>query len=48
MEPQRRDRVVLILDTWNPDLTKVEREAVTDLVAAIGDFNEAGDSLADS
>ncbi|MEW5836821.1 MAG: aspartyl/asparaginyl beta-hydroxylase domain-containing protein [Pseudomonadota bacterium] len=34
-----RTRVVLIMDSWNPDLTEVERLAVTDLVAAIGDFN---------
>ena len=34
-----RTRVVLILDSWNPHLTAVEREAVTDLVEAIGDFN---------
>jgi aspartate beta-hydroxylase len=32
-------RVMLILDIWNPDLTAIEREAVTDLVGAIGDFN---------
>ncbi|QBB69090.1 aspartyl beta-hydroxylase [Pseudolysobacter antarcticus] len=32
-------RVVLILDSWNPYLTEVERIAVTDLVGAIGDFN---------
>lgn len=32
-------RVVLILDTWNPDLSEAERAAVTDLVGAIGDFN---------
>ncbi|MCP1373240.1 aspartyl/asparaginyl beta-hydroxylase domain-containing protein [Dyella lutea] len=32
-------RVVLIMDSWNPDLTEAERLAVTDLVAAIGDFN---------
>jgi len=31
-------RVVLILDSWNPDLTEAERAAVTDLVEAIGDF----------
>lgn len=36
-------RVVLILDSWNPDLTEVERAAVTDLVEAIGDFNRASD-----
>lgn len=34
-------RVVLILDNWNPDMTEVERAAVTDLVEAIGDFNRA-------
>ncbi|SEJ57693.1 aspartyl/asparaginyl beta-hydroxylase domain-containing protein [Frateuria terrea] len=34
-------RVVLIMDSWNPDLTEVERLAVTDLVAAIGDFNRS-------
>ena len=32
-------RVVLIFDTWNPDLSAAERAAVTELVAAIGDFN---------
>lgn len=32
-------RVVLILDSWNPDLTDVEQAAVTDLVEVIGDFN---------
>lgn len=32
-------RVVLIMDSWNPDLTDVEQRAVTDLVAAIGDFH---------
>ncbi|HJU41002.1 MAG TPA: aspartyl/asparaginyl beta-hydroxylase domain-containing protein, partial [Tahibacter sp.] len=36
-----RTRVVLIFDVWHPDLTDVERAAVTDLVAAIGDFNNA-------
>ncbi len=34
-------RVVLILDSWNPDLSEAERAAVTDLVEAIGDFNQA-------
>jgi aspartate beta-hydroxylase len=34
-------RVVLILDTWNPDLSEVEQAAVADLVGAIGDFNRA-------
>lgn len=32
-------RVVLIVDSWNPDLTEVEREAVSELVGVIGDFN---------
>jgi aspartate beta-hydroxylase len=32
-------RVVMILDSWNPDLSEAERAALTDLVAAIGDFN---------
>jgi aspartate beta-hydroxylase len=32
----------LILDSWNPDLSEAEQAAVTDLVAAIGDFNRAG------
>lgn len=36
-------RVVMILDSWNPDLTEVERLAVTDLVEAIGDFNRASE-----
>ena len=34
-------RVVLILDSWNPDLTEAERVAVTELIEAIGDFNRA-------
>lgn len=38
-----RTRVVMILDSWNPDLTEVERMAVTDLVEAIGDFNRASE-----
>ena len=37
-------RVVLILDSWNPDLSEIERAAVTDLVEAIGDFNQASRS----
>ncbi len=36
-------RVVLILDSWNPDLSDVERLAVTDLVEVIGDFNRASE-----
>lgn len=34
-------RVVLILDSWSPDLTDVERAAMTALIEAIGDFNRA-------
>lgn len=34
-----RTRVVLIADVWNPHLSLAERDAVTALVAAIGDFN---------
>jgi aspartate beta-hydroxylase len=34
-------RVILLMDTWNPHLQPVEREAVTRLVEAIGDFNAA-------
>jgi aspartate beta-hydroxylase len=33
-------RVVLIFDMWNPYLTDVERAALADLIAAIGDFRE--------
>ena len=36
-------RVVLIADSWNPDLSEVEQAAVTDLVEAIGDFNRASE-----
>lgn len=36
-------RVVLIVDSWNPDLTDAERHAVTYLVAAIGDLNRKVD-----
>ena len=32
-------RVVLILDSWNPDLTGAECAAMTALIEAIGDFN---------
>jgi len=41
-------RIVLILDSWNPDLSEAERLAVTDLVEAIGDFNQAGESVPES
>jgi aspartate beta-hydroxylase len=38
-------RVVLIFDLWNPYLNECEREAVKDLVVAIGDYREAVDAL---
>lgn len=34
-------RVVVLLDTWNPHLTEIERSALTELVGAIGDFNRS-------
>jgi aspartate beta-hydroxylase len=34
-------RVIVLMDSWNPDLTDIERAAVVDLVEAIGDFNQA-------
>lgn len=37
-----RLRVVLIMDLWHPELTEIERLALTDLVTAIGDLNRAG------
>jgi aspartate beta-hydroxylase len=40
-----RVRVVLIADVWNPHLTEIERAAVSELIAAIGDLRttlEAG------
>lgn len=36
-----KTRVVMLMDVWNPHLTDVEREALTTLVPAIGEFNEA-------
>ncbi|HEV7123389.1 MAG TPA: aspartyl/asparaginyl beta-hydroxylase domain-containing protein [Rhodanobacter sp.] len=36
-------RVVLIVDSWNPDLSEAERAAVADLVGAIGDFSRECD-----
>ncbi|RDJ00546.1 tetratricopeptide repeat protein [Dyella solisilvae] len=36
-------RVIVLMDSWNPDLTEVERVAVTDLVEAIGVFNRASE-----
>lgn len=32
-------RVIVLMDAWNPYLTEAERAALTELVAAIGDFN---------
>ena len=49
-----RTRVVMLMDIWNPYLTEVEREALTTLVPAIGEFNcgrqseAAADSLSGS
>lgn len=34
-------RAVMILDSWHPDLSEVEREAITLLVGGIGDFNRS-------
>lgn len=34
-------RAVMILDSWHPDLTGPEREAIARLVGGIGDFNQA-------
>lgn len=40
------NRVIVLMDAWNPHLTEAEREAVTDLVIAIGEFGkEAGQVL---
>jgi aspartate beta-hydroxylase len=36
-----KTRVVMLMDVWNPHLTEVEREALTTLVPAIGEFNDA-------
>ncbi|HEV7490092.1 MAG TPA: aspartyl/asparaginyl beta-hydroxylase domain-containing protein [Rhodanobacteraceae bacterium] len=36
-----RTRVVMLMDVWNPYLTEIEREALTALVPAIGEFNHA-------
>jgi aspartate beta-hydroxylase len=38
-------RVVLIADVWNPYLSDVERAAVTDVIAAIGDLRASVDCL---
>ena len=41
----KETRVVLIFDMWNPHLTEAEQAAVTNVVAAIGDFREAIERL---
>ena len=41
-------RAVLIMDSWNPDLSEAERAAVADLVAAIGDLNRSDQTPAPS
>lgn len=41
-------RVVLILDSWNPDLSEAECLAVTDLVEAIGDFSQTAEPAPES
>lgn len=38
-------RVVLIADVWNPHLTEVERAAVSDVIAAIGDLQDSVDRI---
>lgn len=32
-------RIVLLMDTWNPNLTEAEREGISAIVEGIGDFN---------
>ena len=39
-------RVVMILDSWHPDLTQAERDAIALLVGRIGDFNRAANVAA--
>ena len=34
-------RVVMLMDVWNPYMTEVERDATSELIGAIGDFNRA-------
>jgi aspartate beta-hydroxylase len=38
-------RVVLIADVWNPHLTEVERAAIGDVIAAIGDLRDSVDRI---
>jgi aspartate beta-hydroxylase len=39
-------RVILLADIWNPYLRAAEREALAELVGAIGDFNRLADPVA--
>ncbi len=39
-------RAVMILDSWHPDLTEAEREAIALLVGGISDFNRAANVAA--
>jgi aspartate beta-hydroxylase len=41
----RQVRIVLIADVWNPYLTEIERAAITDVIAAIGDVRAAVDKI---
>jgi aspartate beta-hydroxylase len=41
----KKTRVVMIYDIWNPYLTDAERAAVSDLVAAVGDFRQTIETL---
>lgn len=41
-----RVRVVMILDSWHPDLSEPERAAIALLVGGIGDFNRAANVAA--
>ncbi|HET6545428.1 MAG TPA: aspartyl/asparaginyl beta-hydroxylase domain-containing protein [Rhodanobacteraceae bacterium] len=38
-------RVIMLFDVWNPYLDEVERLAIGELVAAIGDFNQASQAV---
>jgi aspartate beta-hydroxylase len=40
----QQTRVVLIFDLWNPHLTEAEREAIAQLVPAMGDFRKAAEA----
>lgn len=38
------ERVIVLMDTWNPHLTAIEKEALSALIPAIGAFNRAWQS----